>query len=386
MESLARSQESTALYAFSADPITYGHINIVERMAASFVKCIVGIGRNPAKRYLFNVEERKQMAEAALSHLPNVTVMSFEGMVVDFAFEQGAKIIVKGVRSAADMEYEHTLHQVGVSQNLGIDTHILFADPQLLHISSSVVKGMQLEHGYIQNYVPPIVKAALEARLSNQLVIGLTGDIAAGKSTLAEELVVAGQLRGIPVHNIDMDKMGHQILAGEGIGEPMHKELVRNLTARFSDVIVDGVVIDRQKLAEKVFGDNEALGYLNSSMKKPMAVLLRRVVKDKKGLLLLNGALLADAGMLGLCNFRCVLCEVEPAEQNRRLAQRGLSPSQIQERLSAQFSGAKKASLIEREISRNKFGKIWRYQVNGSTPSDLLDAILNESREFTWQP
>lgn len=383
MNSVARSQDSTALYAFSADPITYGHIDIVERAAACFAKCIVGIGRNPAKQYLFTLDERKRMAEAALSHLPDVSVMSFEGMVVDFAFEQGAKVIVKGVRSAADMEYEQALHQVGVSQNLGIDTHILFADPKLIHVSSSVVKGMQLEHGFIQNYVPPNVKAALEARLSNQLILGLTGDIASGKSTLAEALVEAGRKRGISVHNIDMDKLGHQILSGEGIGEPMHKELVRDLIARFGEVILDGQAISRRRLAEKVFGEGDSRDYLNHLIKKPMAVLLRRALKDKKGILLLNGALLADAGMLGLCNYRCILCEVDATEQSARLAQRGLSTAQIGGRLTAQLPGKQKLDLIEREISLNKFGMVWRYHKEKS-PGDLLEDILMSAGEFQW--
>ena len=91
------STTSIAVYAFSADPITYGHINIVERISRSFEKCIVGIGRNPLKNYLFSLDERRDLVERALAHLPNVIVKTFDGMVVDFAYEQGAKVIVKGV-------------------------------------------------------------------------------------------------------------------------------------------------------------------------------------------------------------------------------------------------------------------------------------------------
>lgn len=385
MDNLARKNDSIAVYAFSADPITYGHVNIVERVAASFSTCVVGIGRNPAKQYMFDLDERKRLAEAALSHLPNVEVLTFEGMVVDFAYEQGARVIVKGVRTAADMEYEQTLHQVGVSQQLDIDTHILFADPKLVHVSSSVVKGMQFEHGFIQDYVPPVVKAALEARLSNQLVIGLTGDIAAGKSTLAERLVLAGRGLGVEVHNIDLDVIGHQVLAGEGVGEPLYRELVKTLVSRFgSDVIVDGS-LDRVVLAAKVFGDSVQRVYLNELIAKPMAILLRRALKDKQGVILLNGALLPDMGLLGLCNYRCILCSVDHEEQIRRLSSRGMDEDQVEGRLGSQLSGIKKEELIKAGINQNGFGQLWPYDIDDETGAALLRQILEECEEYQWK-
>ncbi len=384
MNNLALKDNSIAVYAFSADPITYGHVNIVERMAASFSKCVVGIGRNPAKKYMFDLAERRELAEAALAHLPNVDVLTFEGMVVDFAFEQGACVIVKGVRSAADMEYEQTLHQVGVSQQLDIDTHILFADPKLAHISSSVVKGMQFEHGFIQDYVPPVVKAALEARLSKQLIVGLTGDIAAGKSTLAERLITAGDRAGIEVHNIDLDLLGHQVLAGDGIGQSLHRELVKTLVSRFGDEVVVEGGLDRAVLAAKVFGYHEERVFLNELMAKPISILLRRALKDKQGVILLNGALLPDMELLGLCNYRCILCSVDAEQQALRLSSRGMDSSQIEARLGSQLSGVKKEALIRAAISEKGFGQLWRYEVEDVAGSKLLSQILEACGELQW--
>ncbi len=385
MDNLALSDDSTALYAFSADPITYGHINIVERMVKCFSHCIVGIGRNPMKQYLFSLEEREQMAKAALAHIPNVEVMSFEGMVVDFAFEHGAKVIIKGVRSANDLEYEQTLHQVGVSQNMGIDTHILFSEPHLAHVSSSVVKGMQTEHGFIHQYVPPVVKAGLEARLSQQLVIGLTGDIAAGKSTLASDLISAGECLGITVHNIDLDALGHQILSGKGIGEPMHRKFMRDIAGHFGTGVFVETKVDRKLLAEKIFNDKHARDFLNGVISKPLSILLRRALKGKKGIVLLNGALLPDMGMLELCNFRCILCEVGLEEQTQRLFKRGLSADQIEGRLVAQMNSEEKLNAIRNEIGKNNFGAVWRYSGDGQTPKELLESIIESCKECTWK-
>src|SRR6266540_3960654 len=94
----SRRAPTTALYAFSADPITYGHMEVVERVSRTFDRVIVGIGRNPAKKYLFSEDVRLALARQTLAHLRNVTVLAFRGMVVDFALEQGAQVIVKGVR------------------------------------------------------------------------------------------------------------------------------------------------------------------------------------------------------------------------------------------------------------------------------------------------
>ncbi len=97
--SINEVKQSKAVYAFSEDPVTHGHINVVERIARSFDHVIVGIGRNPLKSYLFGLEDRFYLASRALKQLKNVKVLAFQGMVVDFAREQGANIIVKGIRN-----------------------------------------------------------------------------------------------------------------------------------------------------------------------------------------------------------------------------------------------------------------------------------------------
>ena len=96
-----------AVYALSADPITFGHINIVERSAKIFDEVFVAIGDNPAKKYLFTKEERTKMAQISLAHLPNVQVTSFDGLLIDFAHENDISVMVRGIRNTNDMEYEY---------------------------------------------------------------------------------------------------------------------------------------------------------------------------------------------------------------------------------------------------------------------------------------
>lgn len=367
---------ATALYAFSADPITYGHINVVERVSRTFERVIVGIGRNPAKKYLFSLDQRLQLARQALGHLPNVTVLPFHGMVVDFASEQGARVIVKGVRNAADFDYEQVHHLVGLSQRAGIDTHVLFADPALAHVSSSMVKAVQMEHGFIHDYVPLVVKAALEARLSGQLIVGVTGVAAAGKSTLCRQLVAAGERRQLAVHDIDLDTLAHAIFAD--LGSSLHRETCTALIERFGRGIENAGKVDRKRLAAAVFGDDDALAELNRIMAWPLTVGLRKALYGRRGLILLNGALLAEAKLLPLCNNRVVLVEAPASTQQVRLAARGHSAPDAAARNAAQWSGEQKRDAIAAAIERDRFGNLWSWDGSVGAADDRVDRLLDD--------
>jgi pantetheine-phosphate adenylyltransferase len=378
----AGRQASTALYAFSADPITYGHIDVVERVGRTFDRVVVGIGRNPLKKYLFSLEARLALARQALAHLPGVTVLPFQGMVVDFAMEQGAQVIVKGVRNAADFDYEQVHHLVGLSQRAGIDTHILFASPALAHVSSSAVKAIQAEHGFIHEFVPPMVKAALEAELCGQLLVGVTGVAGAGKSALCARLVEAGRREGLAVHDLDLDRIAHGVL--DGAASPLCAQTRQALVARFGPGIEGGGGVDRRRLAARAFGEPGALLELNRIMTPAVSVGLRKALYGLRGLVLLDAALLAEQALIPLCNNRVVLVEVGADEQGARLARRGYPPAEVRARIDGQWSTQEKGAAIERAIERGRFGRIWRWE-GGSAEraqeraAELLHELLAEA-------
>ncbi len=378
------TSQSIAVYAFSADPITYGHINIVERMSRCFERCIVGIGRNPMKNYSFSLEIRKQLATQALKHLPNVEVLAFDGMMVDFAYEQGAKVIIKGVRNATDVDYEQTLHLVGVSQEMGIDTHLLFADPKLAHVSSSVVKAMQIEQGFIHDYVPPVVKAAVEAKIANQLIIGVTGSIASGKTSLCAELIKQAEALSIPAHHINIDQIAHELLEGKTIAAPLFDDIKNQLLNLLGqEILVDGKM-SRTLIATKIFSDSTLLRQFNQILEKPMSMLLRRSLKAKQGVILLDSALLLDVDWLQLINYRCVLCFVEEDLQRIRMQERGYSEEQQQQRLGSQFSNSEKEQQIIQAIEKTGYGKLWKMNTQNSISADLLTDIIQDCEEWQW--
>jgi pantetheine-phosphate adenylyltransferase len=370
----------TALYACSADPITFGHVDVVERAARTFDHVVVGIGRNPAKKYLFATEERVRLAREALAHLSNVTVAPFLGMVVDFALEQGARVIVKGVRNAADFDYEQVHHLVGLSQAAGIDTHLLFASPALAHVSSSAVKAIQLEHGFVHELVPPAVKAALEEVLSGQLVVGVTGVAGAGKSALCARLAEAGRAHGLPVHDVDLDRIGHEVLAGPS---PLCQRTREALVERFGTEIMDGGEVDRRRLGARAFGDSTAVQDLTRIVAPAVTVGLRRALYGLRGLVLLDAALLAERGLLPLCNHRAILVRAGERERAARLAARGWRQEEVATRDAAQWSEAEKRAAILDGIARARFGRLWDW--DGGAPAsdaavaDLLAGILADT-------
>lgn len=148
---------NTAICPFSGDPITYGHIDIIERAAGQFDVVIAAIGINPIKQYNFTLEERVQMAREALKHLLNVQVDSYEGLLADFARLKKATAIIRGIRNHEDFEYEWMLHQI----NEGIDEHLetfwMPCKKDKEGISSTAVKKLWQSGSDISDLVPPPV-------------------------------------------------------------------------------------------------------------------------------------------------------------------------------------------------------------------------------------
>jgi pantetheine-phosphate adenylyltransferase len=154
----------TAIYPGSFDPLTLGHLDVMERAAAIFPRILVAVVVNPQKREpLFNLDERKQMIVAATKHLGNVDVEDFRGLLADFATRVGAKVIVKGLRVVSDFENEMSTALMNRSLS-GIDTVFVPSDPKYSFVSSSLVKEVFFLGGAIDQYVPEAVLHVLRAK------------------------------------------------------------------------------------------------------------------------------------------------------------------------------------------------------------------------------
>lgn len=147
-----------AIFPGSFDPFTVGHYSIVKR-ALNFVdEVVIAIGVNDAKKSLFSIEKRKMIIQKSFINNPNIKVESYDSLTVDFAKEIGATIILRGIRSIADFEYEKTIADAN-RRISGIDTILLFTEPQHSFISSTVVRDLLRYGKDINCFLPPNVTA-----------------------------------------------------------------------------------------------------------------------------------------------------------------------------------------------------------------------------------
>jgi pantetheine-phosphate adenylyltransferase len=155
---------ATALCPGSFDPVTLGHLDIIERTARHFDDVIVAVIRNPQKsKSLFTLEERQEMLAEVTAHLGNITIEFFKGLLVDFARDQGAEAIVKGLRAMTDFDYELQMAQMNHELS-GIDTFFISTSPQYSFLSSSLVREVAKFGGDVSSMVPPVVAKRLVER------------------------------------------------------------------------------------------------------------------------------------------------------------------------------------------------------------------------------
>ena len=151
----------TAIYPGTFDPITNGHADIVKRAAQLFEQVIVAVAANPKKLATFTLEQRVELAQIVLKDFNNVTVQGFESLLVDFAKQHQAQVIVRGLRAVSDFEYEFQLANMNRTLNPEIETLFLTPITQYTYISSSLVKEIATLGGGVDEFVHPAVSAAL---------------------------------------------------------------------------------------------------------------------------------------------------------------------------------------------------------------------------------
>lgn len=147
----------------SFDPVTMGHLDIIERAASRFDRLVVAVVQNPSKHPLFSPQERMQLLKETTSHLDNVEVDTFTGLLVAFCRERDVRVIVKGLRAVSDFEYE--LQMAQMNQRLGdVETLFMSTSPEWSYLSSSLVKEVARLGGSVEGVVPPMVAEALAER------------------------------------------------------------------------------------------------------------------------------------------------------------------------------------------------------------------------------
>ena len=365
----------------SFDPIQNGHVDLLQKLVELYPESeiIIAIGENYDKRPDFTVKERKEMIRRAISvhpKLQRVKIDSYKGSLSGYAYKNMATV-VRGIRDNRDYYYEKDLITALESQELGIRTLPLNARDEMSGIRSSFVREYQKSQMSIAKSVHPYVKQCVEARISGQYIIGITGSSGAGKSHIRREVERIGREKGFEVIGIDLDRIPHNMYDGT-YKEPIYAEVRRQIVKEFGkEVELPDGKINRKKLGDIVFNDPEKLKKLNEIVYTPMMARLRDELYGKRGLFLIDAALAVELGLTYLSNNNFILVDADRATQEKRLKERSLTEEQIRRRLDSQYNTTQKREILQREIEKYKHGTIW--EVNNSEGEDLqLDSLFNQ--------
>ncbi len=164
----AKPTHRTAVYTGVFDPFHLGHLDVIQRGSRLYDRLVVGVGTNPEKKAFFSVEERVQLLGKVLASLSNVEVLPFANLAVQFVREVGSRVMLRGLRTLSDMEYEFTMSLTNLSLDPEIETVFLMAREEYSHISSTLIRQIAFLQGDLDKFVPAEIKAAIMEHLRKE--------------------------------------------------------------------------------------------------------------------------------------------------------------------------------------------------------------------------
>ena len=160
-----RGSRRLALFPASFDPVTNGHLDLIERAHAVFDELVVAVARNVAKQGTFSVEERIEMLRSAVGHLPGIRITAFDGLLVDYARHIGAHVLLRGLRAVSDFEYEFEMALMNRHLYPEIETLFMMTSQKYFYVSSSRLKELVRFGANVSEFVPPAVALKLKEKL-----------------------------------------------------------------------------------------------------------------------------------------------------------------------------------------------------------------------------
>lgn len=338
-----------AIYALSADPITLGHMNVIERAAKMFDEVIVGIGQNAKKNYLFPLAKREEIARKSLTSLMSkydIKILSFEGALVDFAMENEATVVIRGLRDVNDFQSEQNL--AGINKNLykDLETCFILSEGEY-YVSSSATKEI-ISNGFsADNYLTIPAKAELQKALKNQRFIGITGLMGSGKSYVASQLEQYSQNQNVKIWNLDLDELCNEVYDIENRTFEKQRRLI----------IEEFGSLNKKEIAEQIFSSSDKLKKINKIFKEVIEYQIRKKSKDKEGVILLNGATIIANNYLNLANNQMLFVNAKTKTRMVRcLEGRNIQPETISSRDSVMMEIEKQKEMLQKEIEKSGFG------------------------------
>ena len=158
-----------AVYPGSFDPVTYGHLDIIERASRKVEHLVVAVLNNPSKKSVFTLDERIELLKEVTKKFPNVEIDSFSGLLIDYAVEKDCTTMIRGLRAVSDFEYEMQMALVNKKMNRDVETLFMASSSEYAYLSSSIVREIVMFGGSITCFVPEVVEKALKNKFKGGL-------------------------------------------------------------------------------------------------------------------------------------------------------------------------------------------------------------------------
>jgi pantetheine-phosphate adenylyltransferase len=365
-----------AVYALSGDPVHNGHMESLAEAVnkGMFDEVYFAIGNNPKKKYLFTADERVYLAKKTLFSSGidqnKVKVESFNGLLRNYAVERGIEYIVRGSRNSEDFIYEMLV--ADINAEYGLQTVILPAKVGSRNLSSGLVKAIVQENGSVKDFVHPAVKQALEERLRGISLVGVTGNMGAGKSTFCKNLVEYAKEHDVEITHLDFDKMVHSLYFGN---MPMHENLRAKMKAAFGEDIFTPEGLNRKKVTEYVLGNAERKSEFTDMLRIPTLVEFEKKTSDMKGIVLVDAAYFTEYNMLSMVNYNAILISCGEDERYARILKRdGMTRQEAKKKTCLQHPQEEKKRIIREK--QKQMGHGFFYEVDSSKEIDYNNVVM----------
>lgn len=357
------------LFALSADPITNGHLSLIELAVQQCDELIVLVANNDAKKedYAFTLAERTQMVQRAVELFgfgeQRVRVLPTTGLLTDVFVQEECDVIFRGLRHDYDrINEEEQMALYTLIQPRVADRFVFLNTPHpYTHISSSWVKSFARLQVDISPYVPVLVKQAIEERVCHQFKIGITGTLAVGKSTVARRLVAQFQEEGYEAHHIDIDILLHEFYQEDSAAADTVRQ---QLAQRFGQQVLskNSKEVNRPALAQQLFSASatqETIHWAQNLVVPHVERIYRNRICDLRGIIFVEWAQLAEMHMHHWVNNNVIV--VDSPQQREFAAQRGLTQEYIDGCKKFQWSTEQKIAALQAAIDTDGSGNITRY-------------------------
>jgi pantetheine-phosphate adenylyltransferase len=349
------------MVALSGDPVTFGHLDIIRQAKALCREVVVLVADNPEKTRTFSSKERAVMVERAIREagIGGVRTVGWPGLLVDAWMREDCDALFRGVRNGGDRAYEQVQAYWNAFIHPAIKERVVMLDasPGLEQVSSSMVKFLVSKGIEVDKFVPMFVKRRLEEKLLRHYKIGVTGDIAVGKSAVAKEIVRRCEALDIPAAHINIDELLRVLYEEDTPGAQAVRDELGNL---FGPGVLSGdrQRVERKTLAGKLFSEDcshETRAQVIALTMPHVHRLYRdRLLNIPKGLIVVEWAQMAEMDMSGWVNHNTIV--VDSADRLRFAEKRGISPKRLGEFMKYQWSADEKWRVLMERVTRDHHG------------------------------